>query len=138
MIERYQISLKVILLKGSLFLALRENKPGGVFDLPGGRIDDSEFSTPLGDIISREINEELGALEYELDEKPDSYGRKRIQRGSDKGTPILQLFFAARYIGGAITLSAEHTEFKWLERSAVDAGEMFADGIRDGLALYFK
>ena len=59
----YQVSLKAILknVEGSV-LVLKADFEGplsGYYDLPGGRIDESEFDIPLLDILKREIREEI-------------------------------------------------------------------------------
>ena len=80
--DHYQVSLKAIIRRADgCVLALNGRVGGsyeGYYDLPGGRIEDTEFITPFQSIIRREVREELGAdLQIELSDMPVAVGRHR-------------------------------------------------------------
>lgn len=78
----YHVSLKIILKnqqgQGLILRVLNSGSFAGYYDLPGGRIDISEFRTALPKIIKREIIEEIGKIKYKLNEKPAALGRHLI------------------------------------------------------------
>src|SRR3989338_7584743 len=78
----YQVSLKVIMknTKGEILglKAIDKGSMRGYFDLPGGRIDSDEFYAPFEEIIKREIREEIGVVDYILDNSPVALGRHLI------------------------------------------------------------
>ena len=47
----------------------------GFYDLPGGRIDIDEFEVPFENIIRRELQEEIGHVDFDLILKPVALGR---------------------------------------------------------------
>ena len=58
----FHVGLKVLLKKENTYLFLKTEP--GYFDLPGGRIDNVEYRTPLMNVLAREIREELGDIAY--------------------------------------------------------------------------
>jgi 8-oxo-dGTP pyrophosphatase MutT (NUDIX family) len=141
----YQISLKLILKnQNGEILALGGHPSGsyaGYYDLPGGRIDVTEFKTPYTEILHREIQEELGSVEVEIDEKPVAIGRHAImqhipQNEYKKEVHILYIFFEAQYLSGEIKKSDEHTSLKWITLSKETINTHFISGIHEGLTMY--
>lgn len=144
--DSYQVSLKALILnEHDEVLALNALQTGtfaGYFDLPGGRIDVSEFTTPLKDILLREIREELGDIQVELSEAPVAVGRHLISPESDKGNGkdihVLYVFFEGRYKGGDIRTSSEHTGFRWLNLQKHTLPSIFKSGLLEGVLTYVK
>jgi 8-oxo-dGTP pyrophosphatase MutT (NUDIX family) len=142
----YQVSLKALILnEHNEVLALNAVPTGsfaGYFDLPGGRIDVKEFTTPLKDILLREIREELGDIEVELSDAPVAVGRHLISSESDKGNGheihLLYLFFEGRYKSGAIVTTADHAGFRWLNLSKHTLPNIFKSGLLEGVLMYAK
>ena len=76
-----------------------------VWEIPGGRLDNGE--SPFGG-LQREVSEEVG-LEIEIG-KPlcvDYFIRQ-------DGQQITMIIFECVLVDGEVTLSHEHTEYKWL------------------------
>ena len=112
----YHVGLKVLLRRGEEFLVLhspeRESWSAAIWDFPGGRINDTERELPLEGILDREIREELGDdLKYELGE-PIFACRRYI---AHKDWHVFLVYYEARYLGGEIKLSAEHTDHAWID-----------------------
>ena len=106
----YHVGLKVLLKKGNELLFLIE-RDGKSFDLPGGRIDDTEHTVPLSTIIEREVHEELGSeLRYTLG-KPLFQFRRHIKA---KGLHVFITVYAAEFLSGEVVLSDEHTGYQWI------------------------
>jgi len=141
----YMVSLKVILKndQGEI-LCLKGVQNGsfaGYYDLPGGRIDVSEFETPYSVILNREIEEELGKIEYQLTaNKPVAIGRHllpaKYTSSKEKDLHILYVFFEADYTGGDLKISDEHDGLKWINLSEIKLEEYFKSGILEGINMY--
>jgi len=144
--DRYQVSLKALVTnEHGEVLALNAVQSGsfaGYFDLPGGRIDVSEFTVPLVDILKREIQEELGEIVVEIDPVPVAVGRHLIGAESDKSEGesihVLYLFFVAQFKGGSIRTSDEHSGFRWLNLHKHKLPDLFKSGLLEGVLMYTK
>lgn len=144
--DRYQVSLKALIANelGEI-LALNAVPTGsfaGYFDLPGGRVDVGEFSTPFIEVLRREIREELGDIVVDISETPVAVGRHLIAAESDKGDGesihLLYLFFEARYQGGVIRASKEHAGFRWLDLRKHKLPDLFKSGLLEGVSMYLR
>lgn len=141
----YQISLKLFLKNAqgeTLILgAGTTGSYAGFFDLPGGRVDDSEFTTPLTDIVKRELREECGVTDVTISSKPVAYGRHLVpgvQEELDHDVHVLYLFFEATLNSGEIALSFEHTSYQWVDLAALELTKYFKSGILEGVRMYLS
>ncbi|KKU73282.1 MAG: hypothetical protein UX98_C0009G0013 [Parcubacteria group bacterium GW2011_GWA2_47_26] len=141
----YQVSLKAILKnKDGKILALKAVATGtfgGYYDLPGGRLNVDEFSTPFVEVLEREIHEEIGdEAQFIIRPVPVAIGRHQIDpRYSGKlnrEIHVLYIFFEADYLDGVLTISDEHTDHAWLDPYAIDLKQYFKSGILQGLEMY--
>ncbi len=104
----FQVGLKILLKKGNKMLVLRTDD--GYVDLPGGRIDNVEYESPVEKTIAREIREELGSVRYTLGRPLFTY-----RRYSPKcKARIFVLVYEADYVSGTIRLSDEHIFHEWI------------------------
>lgn len=141
----YQISLKLFLKnqKGGI-LALKAVEDGtfaGYYDLPGGRIDADEFHVPFVEILKREVVEEIGPVIISIDPKPVSLGRHLILpqfNSAGKNIHVLYVFFEGNYRSGNISISAEHTDYAWLDLNKIDPKQYFTSGILEGVQMYLN
>lgn len=108
----FQVGLKILLRKGGRVLLLRDDKG---LDLPGGRIDNVEYGTPLEKIIAREVREELGPkLKYVLGKPLFHFRRVRRLKGANPRHVFL-VVYDARWMAGEVKLSFEHSEYAWID-----------------------
>ncbi|MBP9762242.1 NUDIX hydrolase [Patescibacteria group bacterium] len=139
-IDTYQISLKAILKRADgKILALNGRIGGayeGFYDIPGGRIDQSEFATPLAEIIRREVREELGdEIEFSLTDTPIAIGRHQ----SLEGSRVLYVFFegAVENADVAMRISKEHVGWAWLDLSSTPLETYFVSGMLEGMKQWY-
>ncbi len=143
--DLYQISLKVIL-KNKLgeALILKADLNGsyaGFYDLPGGRISIDEFSVPFEEVVKREVEEEIGNIDYKINPKPVAIGRYIIPAKFNrpkKDIHVLYIFFEAQYENGDIKISDEHDDHLWLNLSNQKLKKYFKSGILDGIKMYLE
>lgn len=115
----YHVGLKILLRRGEEFLFLID-AVGKHFDFPGGRIDNVEHDIPLEEVIAREVGEELGEeIKYKLG-KPVFQFRRHFE---SKGLHIFLTVYEAEYLSGNIKLSAEHSNFQWIDPHKNDLKE---------------
>lgn len=115
----YHVGLKILLKKGNEFLFLTE-AGGKRFDLPGGRIDDVEHTTPLTEILAREVMEELGEeIKYKLGKPIFQFRRHR----ENIDLHVFLTVYEAEYVSGEIQLSSEHSNYKWINPKEFDFEE---------------
>ena len=139
--DSYHTSLKLILKNNAGKILILKDKEGGTFDglydLPGGRIDTDEFKTPFPEIIQRETQEEIGNVNIKLNPTPQAIGRgSYYSKSSQKEIRILYVFFEARYIDGAINISDEHEDYKWIDLAKESPKNYFVSGILEGIEMY--
>ncbi len=139
----YQVSLKVLLKNSNgevlVLNGLNSGNYAGYCDLPGGRIDEDEFDTDLIKILSREISEEVGDIEFNLNKKPVAVFRHHIPvevSVTGQAINVLHIMFEAQYLGGEIVISHEHTGYQWLDLNKVELSDYFVFGLLDGIKSY--
>ena len=143
--EFYQISLKLTLRDSSgkilLMKAQEKDYYGGYYDLPGGRINVDEFTIPLTDILRREVREEIGAIQYDLNPRPVAVARHMIPAhisSLKRDVPNLYLLYEAQYHGSEIAPSPEHTGFEWFDLKTTDFAKLLKSGNLEGLKMYLE
>lgn len=136
--DKYFVAVKVFLEKNDKFLILKDGF--GQWDIPGGRIKKDEFETPLEQIVTRKMKEELGSdFTYELG-KPIVFMRhKRIEKTD--GDPTVRIFaigYQAKLISGDIKMTSHHTEMLWADVNSFDPEEYFTGGWLNGVKEYLS
>jgi 8-oxo-dGTP pyrophosphatase MutT (NUDIX family) len=140
----YQLSQKLILKnkKGEILLCKALEHHGtyaGYYDFPGGRIHVDEFTTPLTEALKREVREEIGDVQYKLNPRPVAVARHLIPAhisSLKRDVHNLYLLYEAEYISGEITLSHEHTGYKWVDLTREDPAKYLKSGNLEGLRMY--
>ena len=107
-IQKFEVSIKGFVIKGSQLLILEE-VGNGLWELPGGRIDVGEELELHAAILSREINEELGE-NFNVEIGPPIVSWVRGKRESC----VFLVGRLCRYVRGEIKLSPEHASYAWV------------------------
>lgn len=119
--ENYHVAIKAFLNNQESILLCKDI--AGEWDLLGGRIDTNEFDVDFDEILKRELKEELGDnLKYKNNGIACIFRHKRIEITAP-GHPeikILMMGFDLEYLGGEITLSDEHSEYRWIPMNETD------------------
>lgn len=134
--EGYHVALKAFIRKGGDVLIL-DDAHGKKCDLPGGRIGIGEFEVPLGEILRREIVEELGPDFKYKNNGPVAFFRHRRPENTLENKPEVRIFmigFELEYLGGEITLSHEHSGWRWTPLDK--AAKMLPAGQQNGMEKY--
>ena len=95
--------VKALITRNGKILLLRE--PNGVFDLPGGRVEDDERHR---DAARREIDEETG-LQIEILGRVVEWSFWKTRSLQITGETVL-----CQYLGGKVCLSDEHSDYSWV------------------------
>lgn len=136
--DLYFVAVKVFLEKEGKFLVMKDNF--GDWDLPGGRIKKDEFETPLEDVISRKMSEEVGnEIEYELGKPLLFFRHERVEQ--TEGNPIVRIFavgYQVTWKNGEIKLSPRHTEMLWADPKTFIPEDYFKGGWLKGVREYIK
>lgn len=99
----FQVGQKALIERGNDILVMFF--PNGWLDLPGGRIEVGE--TDLVAALNREVREET-SLEIEVGE---IYATSLARDGR-----VFLIVFKCRYVSGEVTLSDEHSAYRWVNR----------------------
>ena len=141
--DLYFVATKVFLLddKGRL-LILRDVYDDG-WDLPGGRLREMDFETPLGDVVKRKMKEEVGeGVAYDLEEPAVFMRHERVDANPTPGKEGCQRIFAigyrAQYQGGDIQLGEYFKEYKWVDLKNFTPEEYFLGGWLKGVKEFQK
>jgi 8-oxo-dGTP pyrophosphatase MutT (NUDIX family) len=118
----FQISIKIILVKGNKILALKTND--NYLDFPGGRLDHTEVNLDHRTVAQREIEEELGAnLKVNIGKLAFVSRRSYTKDGVENN--VIAIFYQADYLSGEIQLSDEHVHAGW-----IDPNDIFVQGVK--------
>ena len=141
----YHVSLKAILKNadGNILILKADNQGtfAGFYDLPGGRIDEDEFSVPLIEVLKREIAEEIGNADMKIKETPVAVSRHCIKKehtSLGKDIHVLYVFYEANVDEANIKISNEHEGFEWVDLGKIELEKYFTSGILEGIKMYLK
>lgn len=134
------IGVKGIICDGNKILITQEPQTfvgGGKWELPGGKLSHGEESTPLQDILLREIKEELGPdIKVEIGDLVDIIRRPWNKPGCESDMVFLATYECA-YRGGKITLSEENCAYRWVTADDI-VGYEFIPGYLPVLQKFFE
>lgn len=140
-IASYNISLKVFLQNDKWETLILKTPETSTFywkyDLPWGRIDQDEFYTDLLEILDREIKEEVWNILYDVKTKPVAVSRHKAVH-KDRVEDIFYCFYEAKIISGDITVSNEHSDFKWVKLDEIVLEDYFISWILDWTRMYLN
>jgi len=102
-------------------------------DFPGGKIQEGEAidadASSLIVSLKREVTEETG-LEVEVFNPFSVWYHEFPKKSRNYGKVVYLVAFKAKYISGDVTLSEEHNNFKWVDKSdysTIDDGSDYFD-----------
>lgn len=98
--------------------------------MPGGRLKKNEFTTPLEDVITRKLKEELGEnITYTLGASLVYMRHERKEKTPlGDNARIFAVGYEGTLLGGEITLPSHHQEFKWVDTQTLDPEKYFTGG----------
>ena len=99
------ISVRGVLISSDRRILVAKRASDGVWELPGGRLEHNECAT---EALEREIHEETSMTVIAGDP---------LQTHSwtnDRGNGRFAVYYCCRHNDGDVTLSEEHTAFRWL------------------------
>jgi len=139
-LDLYQVSVKAIIRREDGRVLGLNGRVGGAFegfyDIPGGRIEESEFAVPFHVVIQREVAEELGPnIRFRLSDAPVAVGRHQ----SKQGQRVLYVFFEGVIDTAdvALEVSHEHVGWAWLDVSTASLEKLFVSGILEGMKQWY-
>ena len=140
-VANYNISLKVFL-KNNKWEVLVLKTPDSSsymwnYDLAWWRIDENEFYVDLLDILDREIKEEVWNIKYNIINKPVAVSRHRAEY-IDHTEDIFYIFYEAEIISWNISISDEHSDYKWVILNDIILEDYFISWILDGTKMYLN
>jgi len=139
--DLYYVAVKVFLEDGKGNLFIFKDKFGD-WDIPGGRLREADFETPLKAVAERKLREELGkATRYRLGEPKVFMRHERDEILPDDKRGKRRIFavgYQAEYLGGDIVLDNNHTESKWVRLSEFRPEEYFTGGWLEGVREYLR
>lgn len=137
--DLYYVAVKLFLEDKGRFFIFKDRF--GAWDLPGGRIRKDEFAASLEKVIERKVREELGtSVSYKLG-KPIVFMRHERREAMMPKRPKVRIFaigYQAKFLGGDIKLSPEHTEYLWVSTKRFDPKRYFKGGWLKGVQEYLK
>ena len=140
-IANYNVSLKVFLKNDKWEILILKTPDNSSFhwkyDFPWWRIDEDEFYVDLLDILDREIKEEVWDIIYKINDKPVAVSRHRAQYINRK-EDLFYSFYEADILEWNITISHEHSEYKWIKLNDIILEDYFESGILDAVKMYLN
>jgi ADP-ribose pyrophosphatase YjhB (NUDIX family) len=106
---------------GRLLLARRAEEPdAGHWDTPGGFLEENEDALTA---LRRELREEAG-----VDVEPGSFFGTYVDRygANDESTPVLNLVWEARIVGGELRPADDVAELEWFAPDALPPDDELA------------
>ncbi len=113
------ISTGVAVLRDNKILLVRRTKNdflGGVYELPGGGVDEGES---IEDAAFREVREETGLMPAQI---VATYGG--FDYSTNKKPKVRQINFVVKVEPGDVVLSEEHDNFTWVDSSSMQSLDM--------------
>ncbi len=136
--DLYYVAVKLFLVHdGKLFIF---KDKFGDWDLPGGRIQNHEFDTPLPEVLKRKMTEEVGeSVEYELG-KPVVFFRHERPEASKQGemVRIFGVGYEGKFAAGEVALSELHTQSEWVDIATFQPEKYFTGGWLKGVQEYLE
>lgn len=133
--DLYFLAVKLFLRDGNKLLITHDIF--GTWDLPGGRLQVSEFAKPLESVIERKVKEELGdQVKYQLGIPTMFFRVERFEHDLGKKVRIFAIGYTAQYNGGTIKLGDYHDRMEWVNLKTFRPEDYFTGGWLAGVQEY--
>lgn len=129
--KTFYVGIKGVIVSGKKVLILRAVDKGGIWEVPGGRINDNET---VEQALRRELLEELPNIQnIHIHHLLDAY---RIQKDIDNDISLVLIFYkvTAEFEGNP-AISNEHIEWRWVLLE--EALELVHDSCRQAIIRAF-
>jgi 8-oxo-dGTP diphosphatase len=144
--EQYNISLKCFLHNSKwevLILKTPENSSFyGMYDFPGGRIDEDEFKTDYIEILKRELYEEAWVENIEIEKKVVAIARHKAEgkfTSKNISEYLYYNFFEAFLLENQeIKISHEHQEYLWVKLDEIILEDYFYSWYLEAAKMYLN
>lgn len=113
-LQRFYVGPKALIVREERLLMLREDNAQARWELPGGRFDVGEEERAHGDVLRREIAEELGPGFNCRIGAPCLTWVRPIS--AQRGEFTFLVGYACDQATGEVVLSDEHRELRWVAR----------------------
>lgn len=138
--DLYFVAVKAFLEDKGKLLIVKDKF--GDWDLPGGRLRENEFATPLEEILQRKIKEELGEkVNYKIQEPVVFMRHERdeiFQNAQKEKRRIFAIGYKATYLNGEIILGKNHEKYEWLNIKNFNPEDYFTGGWLKGVKEYLQ
>ncbi len=135
--DLYFVAVKVFLQNKEGELLITKDVFNDGWDIPGGRLRDVDFETPLELVVKRKMEEELGTdLRYKLGEPAVFMRHERdelLPSGKKDKRRIFAIGYRAEYLGGEIRLGKHHEKYEWFSLDSFVPEEYFTGGWLQGV-----
>ncbi len=138
--DLYFVAVKVFLKDNTGNFLITKDIFNTDWDIPGGRLRENDFETPLVSVVKRKISEELGEnLLYELGEPVIFMRHERdeiMPSGNKEKRRIFAIGYQAKYLGGEIKLGKHHEKYEWVSVDTFIPEDYFTGGWLKGVKEY--
>ncbi len=139
--DTYFVAVKVFLEDSKGNLLITKDRFGD-WDIPGGRLRENDFATPLEEIVARKMVEELGFdVKYTLG-KPTVFMRHErdeiLASGEKQKKRIFAVGYSAVYAEGDVVLGKNHEKFEWVPLATFKPADYFTGGWLKGVEEYIS
>lgn len=139
--DSYFVAVKVFLEDGKGNLLITKDKFGD-WDIPGGRLRENDFETPLEEVVARKIKKELGDnINYSLGSPVVFMRHQReevLNDGKREKRRIFAIGYKAKYSEGDISLGNNHEKYEWVDLDKFVPEDYFTGGWLKGIKEYIK
>lgn len=134
--DTYFVAVKTFLQDKDGRLLITKDRFGD-WDIPGGRLRENDFPTPLENVLARKIKEELGnEIQYKLGEPVIFMRHERdevLPSGEKSKKRIFAIGYKALYVGGNIQLDKNHEKYEWVALDTFLPDDYFTGGWLEGV-----
>lgn len=132
--DSYFVAVKAFLIDNEGRLLILKDIYDDGWDIPGGRLRQEDFETPLADVLKRKMSEEVGEdVKYELGEPAVFIRHERLEDALNERRRIFAIGYQAKYLGGEIKLGQYIKDYKWVSIKDFVPEDYFVGGWLKGV-----